>query len=338
MGYIRKAIAVATLTTVLGASGTVRAGGPMLEEAVGLPGLVMYLESGAVGMVLGAVQGEAEIVVGYGDTAAGSGKDPDGKSLVRLGSLSKAFVGEVLAGLVAEGRVALTAQLQEFAPPGLELPKRDGRAITLLDLATHTAALPRELPGAPTAGGAPFAAPTMDDRFAWLASYTLPWAPGSVAAYSNTGFDLLAAGLATASGTPYPDLLRELVTQPLGMVDTTLQPSAEQCARLMTGYGIPGASAEPCVPTTEIAGSGGVYSTASDMVRWLRHQLAPKDERARATLALAHAPYRQRQALDAAIGFDEAGPMQGIGLAWLIMTPEGDRPLIVQKTGALPAS
>jgi D-alanyl-D-alanine-carboxypeptidase/D-alanyl-D-alanine-endopeptidase len=119
------------------------------------------------------------------------------------------------------------------------------------------------------------------------------------------------------------------------MVDTTLQPSAEQCARLMTGYGIPGASAEPCVPTTEIAGSGGVYSTASDMVRWLRHQLAPKDERARATLALAHAPYRQRQALDAAIGFDEAGPMQGIGLAWLIMTPEGDRPLIVQKTGGL---
>ena len=71
------------------------------------------------------------------------------------------------------------------------------------------------------------------------------------------------------------------------------------------------------------------------MVRWLRHNLAPEGAAARATLALAHAPYLQRQALEAAIGFDEAGPMQGIGLAWVILAAEGHRPLIVQKTGGL---
>ena len=119
------------------------------------------------------------------------------------------------------------------------------------------------------------------------------------------------------------------------MADTTLTPNPEQCGRLMTGYGIPAAEAAPCVGTATIAASGGVYSTADDMVRWLRHNLMPTDGAARAALALAHAPYLQRQALKAAIGFDEAGPMQGIRLAWVTMAAQGHRPLIVQKTGGL---
>ena len=45
------------------------------------------------------------------------------------------------------------------------------------------------------------------------------------------GFDLLGAALAEARGRPYADLLRERITGPLGMADTTLAPSAEQCAR-----------------------------------------------------------------------------------------------------------
>jgi serine-type D-Ala-D-Ala carboxypeptidase/endopeptidase len=275
-------------------------------------------------------------VVGHGETAKGSGREPDGKSLVRLGSISKVFAGELLGGLAAEGRLSLTAPLQRYAPQGARVPgDAAGRPITLLDLATHAAALPRELPVERPAGAAPFAWPSAADRFAWLAGHELPWAPGSVAAYSNVGFDLLGAALEAATGRTYAELLRERLAAPLGMADTTLTPSAEQCSRLMTGYGIPGAAAEPCVATTEIGASGGVYSTADDMVRWLRHNLALTDAGARATLALTHAPYLQRQALEAAIGFDEAGPMQGIGLAWVTMAPEGPRPLLVQKTGGL---
>jgi D-alanyl-D-alanine-carboxypeptidase/D-alanyl-D-alanine-endopeptidase len=240
-----------------------------------------------------------------------------------------------LGGLAAEGRVSLTAPLQAHAPRGTKLPDRDGRPITFLDLATHAAALPRELPVERPADAGPFTWPTAADRFAWLAGHELPWAPGSAAAYSNVGFDLLGAGLADATGTNYPHLLRQRITGPLGMADTTLAPTEEQCERLMTGYGIPGADAQPCVATTAIGASGGIYSTADDMVRWLRHNLMPAGGAARATLALAHAPYLQRQALKAAIGFDEAGPMQGIGLAWLTMAPDGRRPLLVQKTGGL---
>ena len=331
----RAAAAYLCCLFLLGAPAGARAADALLGEAVGLAGLATFIESGATGMVLAVVNGDQDIVVGYGETAKGSGREPDGKSLVRLGSISKAMAGELLGSLAAEGRLSLTAPLQRHAPEGRRVPGDAGQPITLLDLATHAAALPRELPVAPPPGTAPFAWPTAKDRYAWLASYTLPWAPGSIAAYSNVGFDLLGAALEAATGQTYAELLHERLAGPLGMVDTTLTPSAEQCGRLMTGYGIPGAEAAPCVGTTAIAASGGVYSTADDMARWLRHNLTPAGAAARTTLALAHAPYLQRQALEAAIGFDEAGPMQGIGLAWVTLAPEGHRPLIVQKTGGL---
>ena len=153
--------------------------------------------------------------------------------------------------------------------------------------------------------------PTLKDRWKWLPSYKLPWAPGTVAAYSNVGFDFLADAIETAGGQAYPDLLRKSVTAPLGMADTGFAPTPEQCARLMTGSGLGGPG--PCVDTHATDGSGGLYSTGNDMALWLRHNIEDAD----GTLALSHAIYRQRQALPAAIGFDEAGPMAGLGLGWV---------------------
>jgi D-alanyl-D-alanine-carboxypeptidase/D-alanyl-D-alanine-endopeptidase len=335
MHSVRNGIGSLLLGVLLGAPGMAQAQSDLLEEAVGLAGFAMFIESGAVGMVLAVVQGDDEVVVGYGETAEGNDQMPDGKTLLRLGSNSKAFAGGLLGALAASGEVSLTDPLQRFAPEGITVPHFDGRTITLLDLATHAAALPRELPLDPPPNAPPFAWPTAADRFAWLADYTLPWAPGSVAAYSNVGFDLLSAALATATGKAYPDLLRERITAPLGMPDTVLEPSEEQCARFMTGYGIPGADAEPCVSTANIAGSGGIYSTADDMVRWLRHNLSRSDPAVWPALALSHAPYLERGTLDAAIGFDEAGTMDGIALAWLVEQAADHRPMILQKSGGL---
>jgi serine-type D-Ala-D-Ala carboxypeptidase/endopeptidase len=335
MHAVRNGVGSLVLAALLATPGTAQAQSAKLEEAAGLAGLAMFLESGAVGMVLVVVDGDDQIVIGYGETAEGTGQTPDGKSLLRIGSNSKAFAGELLGGLAAEGVVKLTDPLQRFAPEGIHVPDFEGRTITLLDLATHSGGLPRDLTLEPPPNSPPYAWPTTADRFAWLADFTLPWAPGTVAAYSNVGFDLLGDALASATGKSYADLLRERITGPLGMVDTVLEPSEQQCARLMTGYGIPGAAAEPCVSTVNIGGSGGLYSTADDMVLWLRHQLSRRDPAVWPTLALSQAPYLERTTLDAAIGFDEAGTMDAIALAWLVEHPAEHRPMILQKTGGL---
>ncbi len=76
-------------------------------------------------------------------------------------------------------------------------------------------------------------------------------------------------------------------------------------------------------------GSGGLYSTGNDMARWLRHNLDDPD----GTLALSHAVSRQRQSLPAAIGFDEAGPMAGLGLGWVTVAADGINPMLLVKSG-----
>jgi serine-type D-Ala-D-Ala carboxypeptidase/endopeptidase len=298
---------------------------PLLAELTDLGGLAMFVVSGAPGMVLAVVRGDHSLVLGYGETEKGNNRAPDGNSLLRLNSITKVFTTEVLVSLASDGKIRLTDPLQHYAG-GVTVPVSGMRPITLLDLATHSAALPREMGSAPP-GVNPRAWPTREDRWKWLPDYHLPWAPGTVAAYSNVGFDLLADAIETAGAQSYPDLLRARVTAPLGMADTGFTPTPEQCARLMVGSGLGGAF--PCADTRATDGSGGLYSTANDMVRWLRHNIKDPD----GTLALSHAVYRQRQSLPAAIGFDEGAPMAGLGLGWVIVAGQGIRPTLVEKSG-----
>jgi serine-type D-Ala-D-Ala carboxypeptidase/endopeptidase len=298
---------------------------PMLAEAADLAGTIMFLDSGAPGMVLTVVRGDQTLIRGYGEVEKGDKRTPDGTSLLRLNSITKVFTTEVLVSLVSDGKVTLTEPLQRFAG-NVRVPAFGVRAITLLDLATHSAALPREMGEAPE-GANPRAWPTREDRWKWLPGYQLPWAPGTITAYSNVGFDLLADALETAAGKSYPDLLRARVTEPFGMKDTTFTPTFEQCARLMIGSGLGGPAS--CVDTHATNGSGGLYSTANDMALWLHHNIADKD----GAFALYHAIYRLRQTMPAAIGFDEASPMAGLGLGWVMMAAQGTQPMVLAKSG-----
>lgn len=299
---------------------------PVLTEAVEFPGYVMFAESGAPGMVLVVVRGAASLVLGYGETERGNGRRPDGNTLFRLNSIAKVFATEVLISLAAEGRIRLTDTLQQHAG-GRSVQQVGPRPITLLDLATYSAGMPRDIGDAPE-GRAPRTWPTRSERWHWLASNPLHWAPGTVAAYSNVGFDLITDAMEEATGQFYPALLRDRVTAPAGMTDTTVAPTEEQCARLMIGTGLGGAG--PCVDTIATAGSGGLYSTGNDMLLWLRRNMQDRD----GTLALSHAVYRHRQAIPTAVGFDEAAPMSGLGLGWVIIEAAGARPLLVGKSGA----
>ena len=325
MAIIRRLAALAlALGLAAVASTPSRAEDPVLAEATDLGGFVMFLESHAPGMVLVVVRGDEQIVRGFGETAPGSKQEPNGKTLIRLNSVNKVFTTEALVSLVADGKLRLTDPLQRYAGDA-KVPDFEGRPITLLDLATHTAALPREMGDAP-ADAAQRTWPTRSDRTAWLSGYHLLWAPGTIAAYSNVGFDLLADAIETADGKPFPEVLRERVTGPLGMVDTGFAPTPEQCKRLMTGTGLGGGA--PCVDTHATNGSGGLYSTGDDMAIWLRHNLESNE-----TLAMSHAVYWQRQNLSAAIGFDEPVPMAGLGLGWVTLAANAAQPTLVTKSG-----
>ena len=56
-----------------------------------------------------------QLVQGYGETTIGNGNEPDGRSLLRFGSVSKIFATALLAGMAAEGQPRLTDPLRQYA-------------------------------------------------------------------------------------------------------------------------------------------------------------------------------------------------------------------------------
>ncbi len=292
----------------------------------------LFQRSGSTGMVVVVVRGNEKWMQSYGQTYPGSHQKPTADSLIRLCSLSKIMTTDLLVKLAADGRVSLSDPLQKFAPRNVTVPERtfrglSGRPITLRDLATHTAGLPREI-AYPLGDSGHFTFPDYSFRWQWLPAFRLRTLPGTAAHYSNIGFDLLADALAVAAGKPYPQLFAERIAKPLGLRDTTVTPTSGECSRLLVGSKNEG----PCADTTAAAGSGGVYSTANDMMRWLKYLLAlpgvPMHQDPAAT-----ATYIQPSELRWTQGLGHAGVPNGIGLGWVHINEPDDPAMIIEKTG-----
>jgi serine-type D-Ala-D-Ala carboxypeptidase/endopeptidase len=313
-----------------------RGGDIVLKDAASMVGAVMWLSSGAPGLVLAVVRGEESVVLGYGETRPGSKVEPNGRSILRMGSIAKVMAGHVLATMAADGTLKLTDPLAKYAPSGAKVPAFAGRQITLLDLASYTAGLPRELPDVPDPqpGENPFKHFEADAYWRWLAGATLPYAPGTGAMYSNLGFGLLGDALARAGGKPYAALLDERVAAPLGMLDTATKLSAAQTPRAMTGLDLDGKEAPLWDTPAAMDTSGNVFTTGDDMTKWMRWHLALDAAAGAEVRMIDHVPYRWHDGLKAAVGVG-GEKMDGLGLGWIISFARGHRPLILTKSGGI---
>jgi D-alanyl-D-alanine-carboxypeptidase/D-alanyl-D-alanine-endopeptidase len=263
----------------------------------------IFAASKARAMVAVIVDGERTYFIG---------KNAGEASLVRINSLTKVMTGEVLANLIAEGRVRLDDPLQLHARHGRGVPRAKGaRAITLRDLTAHVSGLPRDLPPGLSQSA----------RWQWLARRKLQRAPGRVAEYSNAAYMFLGDALSAAAGASYEALLKRTITGPLALADTTLNPTVEQCARLLP-------ATHACAPTYELDAMGGLYSTPRDMTRWMQAQL---ESPAGTPRTAAHAAIVERHALARVANLDMAGRVDAIAMGWLRMRLGNAQ--VLQKTG-----
>lgn len=307
----------------------------LLDEMVEFTAQIFIIDTKVPAVVIGAVRDGEMSVRGFGERAGPGSPAPDGDTIMRIGSITKAFTGEVLAHLTSEGTVELSQPLSQWAPDLASGTNSGGQPIRLIDLATHAAGLPREVPHEAGPDNDPFATITREAFATWLQKEPLLFAPGSSVLYSNFGFDLLAVALSEAAKKPYPELLKEHITGPVEMKDTGFTLSDEQKKRFMQGHA-PDGTPMPEVPTgSVIVGSGGLYSTPNDLLRWMKWHLdrfGQKDAEAR---VLDHALYLMRDGLKTVSGMDESGHMDGLGLAWVGMMAKDDSPFILQKAGGL---
>jgi D-alanyl-D-alanine-carboxypeptidase/D-alanyl-D-alanine-endopeptidase len=335
LSLIRTGAAAAVVLVGLAASSASVRADALLDEMVEFTGQIFFIDTKVPAVVIGAVRDGDIAVAGFGERAGPGSPPPAGDTVLRIGSITKAFTGEMLAHLVAKGTVAFTDPLTRWQPdlgPGVN---GDLDRVTLLDLATHAGGFPREVPHEAGPDDDPFASITRDAFAAWIKKEPLLFAPGTAVHYSNFGFDLLAMALSAAAKRPYPELLQEAITGPLGMNDTGFVLSDEQKTRFMPGHGFDGAEL-PNAPTGSIiVGSGGLYSTPNDLLRWMKWHLDRSGTEEAEVRALDHALYLNRDGLKTVSGMDESGHMDALGLAWIGMMAKDDRPFILQKAGGL---
>ena len=304
-----------------------------LKDAVSMAGMQLFLNSGAPGLIIAVVQGDDSVIQAYGETAPGNDTEPDARSIFRIASVSKVFAGDLLAALAAKGKLKLTDPLQKYAPEGAKV-EVNGRPITLLDLATHSAGLPRELPNPDTKiTNNPFEAFDRDYYWKWMSSNQPAYAPGTTTIYSNLGYGLLGDALAKAGGADYSTVLANEVLKPAGLTDTTNVLSDEQKKRLMTGLDpLDKPDANSPVPDIMYA-SAGIYTSAEDMVRWMRWHLDGASQ-LREDALLDHTLWLPYDGLKHVVG-TEVTAGDGMGLGWVATLPSNQTPFLLGKSGGL---
>jgi serine-type D-Ala-D-Ala carboxypeptidase/endopeptidase len=227
----------------------------------------------SVGIVIGLIGPEGRRVIAYGNLEKGDQRPLNGDTVFEIGSETKVFTSLLLADMVQRGQVKLDDPVAKYLPNTVKMPERDGRSITLVDLATHTSGLPR-MPAnlTPKDPANPYADYSVDQLYQFLSGYQLTRDIGSRYEYSNLGGGLLGHVLARRAGTDYEALVESRICGPLGMKSTTIALTPEMKARLALGHNAQLETVKNWdLPT--LAGAGALRSTANDLLNFLAANL-----------------------------------------------------------------
>jgi CubicO group peptidase (beta-lactamase class C family) len=212
--------------------------------------------------------GELVTARGLGTLRVGETAEPNADSVFRIASMTKSFTGAALMTLVAGKQIRLDEPVATYVPE-LEHwrgPTRDGPPLTVRHLVSMESGLPSDDPWADrhmdlTSEG-------MDALIARRASFT--WTPGTRFEYSNLGWGLVGRVIERVAGTTTQELISTRLLQPLGMTNTTWTrppvPNVAEPYRWQDDDWT--AETEPLGDGT-IAPMGGLWSTVSDLARWV---------------------------------------------------------------------
>jgi D-alanyl-D-alanine-carboxypeptidase/D-alanyl-D-alanine-endopeptidase len=229
-----------------------------------------------------------------------------------IGSITKVFTSLALADMIERGEVKPDDPVASFLPPGVKVPSRNGRQITLLDLSMQISGLPR-LPDnlKPADPVNPYVDYDAARLYDFLSRYTLTRDPGQKYEYSNLGAGLLGQALALKAGMSYEELIRRRILAPLGMTSTSITLPEPLKKRLAPGYD---GSLHPAKnwDFAALAGCGALRSTANDMLKFLA-----------ANLELTGSPLKAAMRRMRSVRKETGVPDLEIAMAWHILTRFG---------------
>ena len=264
------------------------------------------------GIVIGLLDADGSRRILSAGKSGNPGVMLDGNTVFEIGSITKTFTTSLLAEMVARGDANLGDRVQGFLPPSVKIPSRNGREITLLDLASVSSGLPG-MPNniKPADPRNPYADYTVQQMYDFLSGHALTRDIGSQYEYSNLGMGLLGHVLALRAGKSYFDLLRERILEPLGMGDTEIVLTPRLRARLALGHN-PAGTVVPNWDIPTLAGAGALRSTVNDMFKYLAANLDSTSRPLGAVFATTHRPRT-----------NTPSPAMRVGMGWHIVATPG---------------
>lgn len=258
---------------------------------------------GNPGLSIGILKNGNTVFYHYGETRKGTGNLPSNRSIYEIGSISKSFTGILLAKAIEEQKVKADDDIRKYLPESCKHLAYQNTPVTLVQLANHTAGIPR-LPANLTDQKDfnekdPYRHYTKALLISYLSKLKLKAMPGTASDYSNTGMALLGVILADVYGKSYEALVKEKITEPLRMTHTFENVPDAEIPAFCTGYDGQG-NETSYWHLGDIPACGGLRSTPEDMMLYLQANLEEKD----AAIRLSHATTFQ------------SGKYNSLGMAW----------------------
>jgi serine-type D-Ala-D-Ala carboxypeptidase/endopeptidase len=210
-----------------------------------------------------------------------------------------------LADMVVRGELEPDSPVHAVLPMGLKLQDSAGAAITWADLATHRSGLPRLPSNLSGVNGPDPYNYSRGELYAFLAQWKATRLRNAQWEYSNLGYGLLGEALALRAGSPFNNLLRARVLEPLGLADMHLALRETRIDGLMMGH-TPALTPVANWRFDAIAGAGALVGSARSLARY-----------AQAALGLFDHPLKDAFALALQPRAEGPSPQNRIGLAWL---------------------
>jgi CubicO group peptidase (beta-lactamase class C family) len=193
---------------------------------------------------------------------------PTADSVFRIASMTKSFTAAAVLLLRDDGRLRLDDPVADHLPAARSLDREGMPPVTIRDLLTMGAGLATDDPWGDRQESLP-----LDEFDAMVADgFSECWPPRTAFEYSNTGYALLGRVIASASGTPFTQVVRERLCAPLGMASTGFDALEVDPDRLATGYRVRADGThvpEPLVAPGAYSAMGGLLSTVEDLARWV---------------------------------------------------------------------
>ncbi|MGW4680259.1 serine hydrolase domain-containing protein [Micromonospora taraxaci] len=231
------------------------------------------------GLAVALIENGRIRTAGLGDRDT-AGRPVESGTAFEIGSVTKALTGMLLADQVAAGVVRPDDRLGGTWPT-VTGPARD---VTLAELSSHRAGLPRLAPGSLLAwarivwsnvsGGNPYAGQDVDGVRS-AADRVSPGDGRGEVHYSNLGPSVLGQALAAKAGVAYPDLLEARLLRPLGMTATVVATGPDDLPPDRAhGTRAGGRPLDPWLGAGYAPAGVGPWSTAEDLARLVAATLA----------------------------------------------------------------